>query len=146
MARSSTKLAVDITPAVVNKIVVVLGNTGTGKTTLINMLFNNDSNAENCIGPNSTGNTAAAVTKKPSWLFNLKDGRIFGDTIGFGDPDLNQEEVINSIRQFIRKFMVGFHVLIIVAKYGRINDGERANLLAIQGLYGANKNTLLVQW
>ena len=143
-APTPKKLDVDITPAVVSKIVVVVGSTGTGKTTLINMLFNNDFSAESCTKPYETANTAAAVTKKPIWLFNLKDCRIFGDTIGFGDPTMKQEEIENSIREFIRKFMVGFHALIIVAKYGRIGDGERANLLSIQGLFEQNKNTLLV--
>lgn len=143
-APTPPKLSIDITPAAVSKIVVVVGSTGTGKTTLINMLFNNDSSAESCMKPNETANTAAAVTKKPSWLFNLKDSRIFGDTIGFGDPTMPHAEIADSIRGFIRKFMVGFHALIIVAKYGRINDGERANLLAIQEIFEQNNNTLLV--
>ena len=143
-APTPQKFEVDITPAVVSKIVVVVGSTGTGKTTLINMLFNNDSSAESCIKPYDTANTAAACTKKPIWLFNLKDYRIFGDTIGFGDPTMKQEEIANSIREFIQKFMVGFHALIIVAKYGRISDSERANLLAILELFEQNKNTLLV--
>jgi len=42
--------------------VIVVGSTGTGKSTLINMLYNNDISKENCQKPAAVGSTSNSIT------------------------------------------------------------------------------------
>lgn len=48
---------------VVNKVVLVIGETGVGKSTILNMLYNDDHSVSSCKEPQKTGSTAGSVTK-----------------------------------------------------------------------------------
>lgn len=117
------------------KIVIVLGTTGAGKSTIINMMFNEDYNKDACSQPLPIGNTADSVTKNEAWRFNPKDGRLYIDTIGFGDPSRPDFCVAKEIKDFIRNTNSGVHCILIVVRFGRLSTEERFNLHAIEALF-----------
>lgn len=128
-------LTVSLVKMNVNKIVIVVGTTGTGKSTIINMLYNNDFNKKACEEPCAVGATACAVTKKPEWHFNSGDGKVYGDTVGLGDPSRSDLEIAQGIKNFIKLFSHGVHCIIIVAKFGRFSKQEHCNLKIISQIF-----------
>lgn len=135
---TSHSLSVEIMKTNVKKIVVVVGSTGTGKSTIINMLYNNDYTKDACLAPCDTNSTADSVTKKTRWLISPKSGFVFGDTVGLGDPSQNDLQVVYNIKSFIRRFDGGVHTIILVARFGRWSAQDRANISAISEIFNSN--------
>lgn len=124
-----------VTPLNIRRAVVVIGTTGTGKSTIINMLLNNDFSKDSCISPCSVGESAQSVTKTHSWWVSCKHERMFADTIGFINPDNPDIEICVQLKKLINAIEVGIHCVIIVVKYGRISREERANLETMRALF-----------
>ena len=137
---------VSVTPLNIRRIVVVIGTTGTGKSTIINMLLNNDFSKDSCDRPCSIGESAESVTKKHSWWVSCKHERMFADTMGFSDPDNPDIEVCVQLKKLIKAIEVGIHCVIIVVKYGRLSREERANLETMKALFNESfaKHCVLV--
>lgn len=129
------KLSVSVVVLEVKKIVIVVGTTGSGKSTIINMLFNNDYHKETCEEPCPVGATASSVTKEPEWHFNSSDGKVYGDTIGLGDTSRSDLEIAKGIKNFIKMFSHGVHCIIIVAKFGRFTKQEHCTLKIISQMF-----------
>lgn len=55
----------------IEKIVVVIGETGVGKSTIVNMLYNRDYSVDCCTQPQKTGSTSAAVTRFSTMQFDF---------------------------------------------------------------------------
>ena len=120
------------------KIILAVGNTGTGKSTIINMLYNNAFAKNDLEGPSTIAGTADSVTKETEWYFNGKDEKLFGDTIGLGDPNQSNLEIAGSIKKFLRMSKGGVHCIIIVLKFGRLSQEERTNLLLVSKTFAPN--------
>lgn len=81
-----------------DKITVFSGNSGVGKSTLINSLFNKNITEEGLISEkNKKGkNTTTAVT-----LYELEKNTYIADTPGFASFDINEIEYTNLDKEFI---------------------------------------------
>ncbi len=134
----ATNAAIEInpTPIRLDKVVIVVGTTGVGKSTLINMLYNSDYSINNCKTPCPIDDTADAVTKKCQWIFNSQKGIVFGDTVGFGDSSMTDEEVALGLTYFISVLRNGVHSIILVVKYGRISSEVWSTIKALGKMFG----------
>lgn len=108
--------------------VIVIGSTGVGKSTIINMLINQSSDKKSCLQPAKVGNTAAAVTRETSFYPSVKAQSTFVDTIGFGDPQMSDHEIACRTREFLDQGEIGIDAVVVVVKMGRLSKGDRLNL------------------
>jgi hypothetical protein len=120
------------------KIVIAIGTTGTGKSTIINMLFNNAWAKKELEGPCNIGSTTDSVTKGSKWSFSAKDLTLYGDTVGLSDPDQTNFNIAMGVKRFINVAKGGVNSIIIVLKYGRISKEERTNLEIISNIFDRN--------
>ena len=128
-------LDIDIIRPEIARVVVVVGKTGTGKSTIINMLYNQSSLKENLKGPCKIGASTDSVTKKTKWYFNAVDKRVYGDTIGFSDPTKSDIEIALGLKALVTASQGGVHCIVIVLKYGRISREERTVLKMISEVF-----------
>jgi hypothetical protein len=117
------------------RVVVAVGSTGTGKSTIINMLFNNAYTKLEMEYPCTVGSTTEPITKGAKWVFSAADSTLYGDTVGFSDPDITDFEIAMNLKKFILTAQGGVNCIIIVLKYGRITREERANLEMISKIF-----------
>ncbi|XP_065659135.1 phosphatidylinositol 4-phosphate 5-kinase-like [Hydra vulgaris] len=129
---------VDVFKPNLNKVVVVVGSTGTGKSTIINMLYNDSVLKENLNQPCEIGATSNSVTKKMLWIFNARNLTIYADTVGLSDPHQSDSQIASDLKKFIEASKGGVHCIIIVLRYGRITREERINLEIIKNLFDKN--------
>ena len=106
---------------------------GTGKSTLINMLYNNSSAALEMKTPCPVGGTSMSVTKKANWYF--KKSVCYADTVGFGDPEQSDFKLASDLKSFIRRSEIGVHSIIITLRFGRLSKEERLNLDLITQIF-----------
>lgn len=124
----------------VNRVVVVVGTTGTGKSTIVNLLFNSSSadirvDEQSCTKPCAVKSTSDSVTKQSRWLYNTTAGHLIGDTVGLGDPKKDNTEVVMAIKNFLQLIGTGVHCIVIVLRYPRLSREERLNLELIAKLF-----------
>ena len=118
-----------------SKVVLVVGKTGTGKSTIINLLFNNSFSKDNLGKPCKIGNTSNSVTKKSCVLYSPNNKILYYDTMGFSDPDKGDFEIAMGIKDLIRTCHGGVNSIIVVLKYGRMSKEERLILDIIKEIF-----------
>jgi len=123
---------------VVKKQILIVGSTGTGKSTIINMLYNNDINCDSCKEPAPVGDSSDSVTKALNYYYISKQQISLIDSIGLSDPTITDVEVVLKMKQFLSLSVTGIHLVVIVVKWGRINGPERLNLSAIASMFENN--------
>lgn len=122
----------------VEKIVVVVGTTGTGKSTLINILFNGACTKEECLSPAPVGASADSVTKDSHWYYNHREKTLYGDTVGFSDPQKSAIEIAMELKKFFWAARIGVHCIVMVMKFGRVTKEERLNMKLIRSIFNSN--------
>lgn len=119
----------------IRRFVMVIGESGVGKSTIVNMLYNQGAGEAQCKAPCRTGATAASVTKQSSVQISLSTSTCFVDTVGIGDPALDQAQLLQGIRSLIKYSVRGLHTVVVVAKVGRLTAGTLANIHALRELF-----------
>ena len=119
----------------VERVAIVIGETGVGKSTLVNMLLNHDTSDESLQGPCATGNGADSITRGFSYHANLRMRLCLLDTIGISDPQVSERHVIQSIRALLHHVTRGVNCIIIVMRMERVTRGTLANLALLEGLF-----------
>mmetsp|Transcript_98465 Transcript_98465/g.317458 ORF Transcript_98465/g.317458 Transcript_98465/m.317458 type:complete len:304 (+) Transcript_98465:83-994(+) len=117
------------------KIVMVIGESGVGKSTIVNMLYNGDSTEDCCRTPCQTGSTAASVTKSSALQVNMQSRWCFVDTVGVGDPEMSEQQLAGAIRSLIRYSTRGVDCVTLVMKMERVPAASRANLALLSALF-----------
>ena len=57
------------------------------------------------------------------------------DTVGVGDPELGQEQILGNIRNLIKHTSKGVHSVVVVMKMGRASNASRANAHVLNHLF-----------
>ena len=99
------------------------------------MIYNNHYDKESCIQPAETRNSASSVTKELTVYQSMKTSTMITDTIGLGDPDLSTALIAHKTQEFLRAADFGVNLIIVVAKFGRVNQGERVNFEFIKTIF-----------
>jgi len=118
-----------------DRTVIVVGPTGVGKSTILNMLYNESYDEDSCKKPAMVGSGGDSTTKKTEFHVSLKAKTVLIDTIGFGDPSLTNEEVFRITRQFLKSSQKGVNCVIVVCKYGRLSGPDRVNVEIFDRLF-----------
>eukprot|EP00117_Sycon_ciliatum_P014970 scpid105545/ scgid15016/ len=98
---------------------LVLGRSGSGKTTIINMLVNNGYSPDDCKGPHPVGHGVAAGTTDPKFCIAAKSKLLLCDTVGFGDRVQTEGAIIKNLRSVYKSATMGINCVIVVAKFQR---------------------------
>ena len=109
-----------------------VGPTGAGKSTVINMLFNDDARPSSLLQPALTSEGSGGSTACFSTYYSFPD-RALTDSIGFGDHRFNKQETISMLQDVVKNSMVGYNKIYLCLRYGRISNDIRyyINLLIV---------------
>eukprot|EP00435_Cladocopium_sp_Y103_P027020 s1203_g6.t1 len=116
---------------------MVIGETGVGKSTVANMIYNKDFSTDLCKYPFKTGNTAASVTKASTMQYHSIFKSFVLDTVGVGDPQLADEEILGNVRNLVRNASKGVNAVVVVMKMARVPQATRANMYVLERLFAA---------
>eukprot|EP00117_Sycon_ciliatum_P042557 scpid64065/ scgid30942/ len=130
----------------VKRHVLIIGRTGSGKSTIVNMLVNNGYSASECNSPNAVGHGAAAGTTKAKFSIAPRTGMFICDTIGFGDRTNSEEEIIEDLRAIYKTAEMGISCIIVVAKCQRWSMEDVLLLDILDRMFESNwpKQAILV--
>jgi len=111
---------------------LIIGMSGVGKSTLLNMIYNKNHSSISMTQPAITSNKAASCTKKFMNYFNMRNQMLI-----IGDSHLPIHVVRNSIKNLLKGAACGFDGIIVVERYGRLSLCVRKNLYLLTKLFGS---------
>eukprot|EP00117_Sycon_ciliatum_P007389 scpid88476/ scgid10519/ len=115
----TSKILLEDYSGLIDRHALVLGRSGSGKTTIINMLINNGYLPDDCNGPNKIGHGAAAGTASAKFSIALESKLLLCDTIGFGDRMRAEHEILKNLQNIYNSAKIGINCIIVVAKCQR---------------------------
>lgn len=114
---------------------MVIGESGVGKSSIVNMLFNQNTTDDCLTKPSNIGWTADSVTKQTSVHMNMERKWLLVDTIGVGDPQMRSSDLVRAIRGLLEKIMDGVECIVFVLKMERVTAASRANMALLQKIF-----------
>lgn len=112
-----------------------IGPTGVGKSTLINILFNDDVRPWSLLQPASTSESSAGVTACFSTYYSIPDCALT-DSIGFGDNRFTKKETITMLKAVVKNSMVGYNKIYLCLRYGRVANDIRYYIDLLVAIFG----------
>ncbi|CAF3675744.1 unnamed protein product [Rotaria sp. Silwood1] len=103
------------------KRILFIGPTGSGKSTLINGLFNDDVKKESLLIPAITNDTSSGVTSVFTTYYDCPT-YAYTDSIDFGDNRFDHNEIFRSLKCVIKQSMVGYNRVYLCLRYGHISN------------------------
>lgn len=126
----------DMTEYDIKSDVVIIGKSGSGKSLLLNMLYNKRMRNRHLQRPASVGNKCIGETNSINYY--KKDGLYLVDTIGLADP-LNEARTTSIVLKFLKSFDKLRKVKIIfVIKAERLTKETRKILLIFNQIFERN--------
>jgi len=104
----------------VKKRFLFLGPTGVGKSSLINVVCNDDVRKESMNQPATVGSTTSGVTRSFTTYYD-SNKYAYTDSIGFGETSFTTDEIITLIKQLIDNAVIGYNKIYLCVQYGRIS-------------------------
>eukprot|EP00117_Sycon_ciliatum_P008277 scpid74507/ scgid11050/ len=130
----------------IRKHCLIVGRTGSGKSSIINMVMNNGCSESDCTGPNAVSHDASSGTPKAK--FSIVPGRkwLICDTIGFGDLDRSSERLIADLRAIYKSARMGVNRIVLVVRGPRWDREDFAYIEVLEKVFGKNwiDNAILV--
>jgi GTPase SAR1 family protein len=112
-----------------------IGPTGVGKSTLINILFNNNVNKQYLSKPAVTSEGSAGSTACFTTYYNFPN-YAFTDSIGFGDNRFDKEKILSMLKATVKNSMVGYNRIYLCLNYGRISSDIRYYIELLIVIFG----------
>lgn len=112
-----------------------IGPTGVGKSTLINMLFNDDVNQSSLSKPASTSNLSTGSTSCFTTYYNFPY-YAYTDSIGFGDDRFSEENLLSMLKTTIKNSLIGYNNIFLCINYGRISSDIRYHIELLVAIFG----------
>lgn len=104
-------------------------------STLLNMLYNNDFSLSGMTGPAQTAYSSLPVTQVSSFYFAPSQGNMYCDTVGLGDPNLTNAQIISNLKRILQEAANGIHCVIVMVKWQRLTALDRENIFAINEMF-----------
>merc|ERR1719495_1318708 len=122
--------------------IVILGQTGAGKSTLANVLIGEAVDCKNCTFPVCTGMDSCTKDTKyvvGKWLGHGADFTIV-DTPGFGDTGSNDNDLIDEMTGVLKNVVKGANVLVLLinSQQQRFSPALQQMIREMQALFGEN--------
>ncbi|CAF4156041.1 unnamed protein product [Rotaria magnacalcarata] len=114
---------------------LIIGPTGVGKSTVVNVLYNGNARKESLTEPADARPTAEGVTKTLNTYFD-RNKNAYTDTIGFADRTLKQEQWFELIKKLIDGTRYGYNRIYLCLKYGRFSEETRKYIDLIITIFG----------
>ena len=112
-----------------------IGPTGVGKSTVINMMFNENAKPSALLQPAGTSEGSAGATACFSTYYCLPDCALT-DSIGFGDNRFNKQQTISMLKAVVKNSLVGYNKIYLCVRYGRISDEIRYYIDLLTTMFG----------
>lgn len=113
----------------------MIGETGVGKSTLANIIYNEGFSEDHCTKPFKVGSTAASVTRASSMQYNSVTKNCVIDTVGVGDPVLDEQDILGNVRSLVRNTAQGVNAVVVVMRMARVPHAARANMYVLEKLF-----------
>merc|ERR1711973_590513 len=129
--------------------IVILGQTGAGKSTLANVLIGEDPNCNNCTFPICTGMdscTKETTYATAKWLGKGQNFTVV-DTPGFGDSDQNDNDLIDEMTKVLKDNVKSANALVLLVncEQERFNNALQQMIREMIALFGETfwKNAII---
>ena len=119
-----------------NRNILVLGRTGSGKTTLARVLTGERVKADSTPAPLPESQVLQTLTKAYKYGSVLFKYNVL-DTVGFSDLDRNNASIMAEIYDMARTSFVSFHHVFYVVKLGRIDDQIVREIKEVTRFFGS---------
>ena len=116
--------------------IIVVGKTGCGKSTVGNRFLGVEPFK---ISSNPVSTSSAARPAMSSFIYNnVHYNLTVIDTIGFFDQKLTNYQIMKDIKDAIKKFVKGLHLIVFVVKEGRFTDEEKKTFDIIHNAFAVD--------
>ena len=112
-----------------------VGPTGVGKSTLINMLINDNADVESMSKPAGTSDEAAGQTTYFTTYYVFPDDA-YTDSIGLGDNRFDPKTIMTVLKSIIKNSLVGYNKIYLCIRYGRISLDTRRYIDLLIAIFG----------
>jgi len=110
------------TTTLLDKNIFIFGNTGVGKSTIINSLINDSVDFEKLQKPAQVTNNSTGTTQKLTFYFGTNCTYV--DTIGFFDRNISENVIYEQLSNFVFKMDLKIHKVFYVLKNGKLKDED----------------------
>lgn len=114
-----------------------MGPVGSGKSTLINALINNDVTKTAMSAPAKATDTSSGVTDAFNTYYDFPNNA-YTDSIGFGDNRFSSKDSMQSLKSILENSAIGYNKIYICVQYGRISKDIRKYINFIETIFGAS--------